>query len=227
MGQVFRDTIPVMTGYIFLGLAFGILMQGNGYNALWSGLVSLVVYAGSMQFVLVGLLTSAFNLPAAILMTLSVNARHLFYGLSMITRFRGLGRKKPYLIFALSDETYSLLCAKDPPAGMGREAYYFRTALLNQGYWVLGSVLGGLFGSLVHFNTTGIDFAMTALFVVIFVEQWESAPSRLPAVAGVLISVGCVWLFGADSFIIPAMLVILLLLFMLRGRIERGQSNAS
>ena len=216
-----------MTGYIFLGLAFGVLLHEKGYNALWAGLISLVVYAGSMQFVLAGLLTSAFNLPAAILMTLSVNARHLFYGLSMITRFQGVGRKKPYLIFALTDETYSLLCAKNPPPGMDRGKYYFLTSALNQLYWVTGSLLGGIFGTLLRFNTAGIDFAMTALFVVIFIEQWETAKFRLPALAGVGLSGACVWIFGADSFIVPAMAAILLLLLLTKNFMQGGQAHAS
>lgn len=216
-----------MTGYIFLGLAFGVLLHEKGYNALWAGLISFVVYAGSMQFVLAGLLTSAFSLPAAILVTLSVNARHLFYGLSMITRFQGLGRKKPYLIFALTDETYSLLCAKNPPPGMDRGKYYFLISALNQLYWVAGSLFGGIFGTLLRFNTAGIDFAMTALFVVIFIEQWETAKSRLPALAGVGLSAVCVWIFGADSFIVPAMAVILLLLLITKNSLHGGRPHAS
>ena len=216
-----------MTGYIFLGLAFGVLLHEKGYNALWAGLISFVVYAGSMQFVLAGLLTSAFNLPAAILVTLSVNARHLFYGLSMITRFQGLGRKKPYLIFALTDETYSLLCAKNPPPGMDRGKYYFLISALNQLYWVAGSLLGGLFGTLLRFNTTGIDFAMTALFVVIFIEQWESAKIHLPALAGISVSIICVCIFGADGFIIPAMAIILLLLLITKNSLHGGRPHAS
>lgn len=225
--QAAKATIPVMTGYLFLGVAFGILLQERGYNAWWALLMSGLIYAGSMQFVAVGLLAGPFSILQAVLVTLSVNARHLFYGLSMITRFKGMGKRKPYMIFSLTDETYSLLCAPLPAGVEDREGYYFWVALLDQCYWIAGSVLGGLCGRFLPFDSTGIDFAMTALFIVIFVEQWEAAKTHIPALAGVGISVLCLLVFGAERFIIPAMLLILAVLFALRGRIGGGASRAA
>lgn len=222
-----KATIPVMAGYLFLGMAFGILLHENGYGAWWALLMSGIVYAGSMQFVMIGLLTGPFSIAQAVLVTLSVNARHLFYGLSMITKFQNMGKKKLYMIFSLSDETYSLLCAQ-PPAGVEDEAGYdFWVSLLDQLYWIAGSVLGGVCGNFLRFDTTGIDFAMTALFVVIFVEQWEKAKTHIPAAAGVGISVLCVLVFGAERFLIPAMLLILLALFAAQDRIKGGVSRAA
>ncbi|MFR9190563.1 MAG: AzlC family ABC transporter permease [Anaerotruncus massiliensis (ex Togo et al. 2019)] len=174
-------TAPVFFGYIFVGMAFGLLLQKAGYNALWAFRCSLTVYAGSMQFVLVELLTSWVGLAQTAVVTLAVQARHAFYGLSLIDKFKGLGKKKPYLIFALTDETYSLLCSVKTPEGCDRGKFYLLISALNQSYWIVGGVLGATIGELVPFNSTGIDFAMTALFIVIFVEQWLTAKSHIPA----------------------------------------------
>ena len=213
-------TVPVMLGYIFLGIAYGVLLSNRGYGAGWAALTSVCIYAGSMQFVAVDLLAGGFQLASAALLTLMVNARHLFYGLSMLDRFKGMGGKKPYLIFSLSDETYSLLCAAEPPAGVDRGWFFFWISLLNQGYWVLGSVAGGLLGAALPFDTTGIDFAMTALFVVIYVEQWEKSKSHLPALTGVAVTAVCL-LVARDYFIPLSLCVILLLLLACRHRLEK------
>ncbi len=217
----FPQTIPVMTGYLFLGIAFGILLNSKGYHFGWSVLMSIFVYAGSMQFVAVNLLTSAFNPLNAFLITLMVNARHLFYGLSMLGKFKGTGNKKPYLIFALTDETYSILCSAEPPKDVERGWFMFFTALLNQIYWVTASAIGALLGSMFTFNTKGIDFVMTALFVVIFINQWKSQKNHTPAIIGLGVSVLCLLVFGSGNFIIPAMILITLALILFKKPIEK------
>ncbi|SCM82525.1 Branched-chain amino acid transport protein AzlC [uncultured Sporomusa sp.] len=217
----FPHTIPVLTGYLFLGFAFGILLSSKGYSAGWAIVMSTVIYAGAMQFVAIGLLTTVFQPLSALLITLVVNARHLFYGISMLRQFSGTGRKKPYLIFGLTDETFSILCSAEPPQDVDRGWFMFFISLLNQAYWVIGSALGGILGSMVAFNTKGIDFVMTALFVVIFIEQWKSQKYHAPAIIGIAASALCLLLFGAGNFIIPAMIMIVVLLTLLRTRLER------
>lgn len=219
--MAFPYTIPVMLGYIFLGIAFGILLASKGYGFGWAILISVFVYAGSMQFVAIGILTSPFNLISAIILTLSVNARHLFYGLSMITKFKDLKKLKLYMIFSLTDETYSLLCSVQAPSGVQKEWFYFFISLLNHIYWVLGSAIGGIAGSLFHFNSKGIDFAMTALFVVIFIEQWENMKVHIPALTGVFVSLLALFLFGETYFIIPSMIGIFVVLSILRKTLEK------
>lgn len=168
---VFLKTLPVMAGYLVLGMGFGILLTGKGYGALWAFAMSATVFAGSMQYVAVDLLASGASLISTAIMTLMVNARHLFYGISMIDRYKGAGRKKPYLMFALTDETYSLICSETVPEGVNPYLFYFLISLFDQCYWVIGSTLGAVAGSLITFSTAGVDFAMTALFVSIFTEQ--------------------------------------------------------
>lgn len=210
------DTLPVMTGYLFLGFGFGIVLQQNGYGVLWAMAMSLFIYAGSMQYVGVGLLTGGVSLVTAALTTLMVNARHLFYGISMIDAYQGAGKRKPYLIFALTDETYSLVCRKQPD----REdwiGYCFLVSLLDQCYWVVGSVLGALAGRL-PLDFTGIDFALTALFVTIFVEQWLNTRDHLPALVGVAAALVCLVVFGPEQFLIPTMILIAVTLMLLPKR---------
>ena len=199
----FLDTIPVMTGYLFLGFGFGIALQQAGFGWLWAAAMSLFIYAGSMQYVAIGLLSSGAGLLTAAVTTFLVNARHLFYGISMVDTYKGAGKKKPYLIFALTDETYSLVSRL--PQSENRMQY---VTLLDQIYWVGGSLLGSWAGAVLPLNFTGIDFVLTALFLTIFLEQWLSASDHRPAIVGVAVTAGCLVLFGADLFLIPSMAII-------------------
>ncbi len=216
----FPETIPVMTGYIFLGIAFGILLSARSYGIFWALLMSLFIYAGSMQYVAISLLVSAFNPVAAFVMTLMVNARHLFYGLSMLDKFKNTGKLKPYLIFGLTDETFSVLCGTEPPEDVSRPWYMFWVTLLDQFYWVAGSVIGSLLGSAVAFDTKGLDFVLTALFVVIFVGQWQETENHIPAIIGVAVTLLCRIIFGSSSFLIPAMIGILACLSLAKNRMQ-------
>jgi 4-azaleucine resistance transporter AzlC len=216
----FPYTIPVFTGFIFLGIAYGILMDSKGYGVGWTLLMSLVVFAGSAQYVAISFLTTVFNPVYALLMTIMVNARHLFYGLSLLDKYRGAGRMKPYLIFGLCDETFSIVCSVAPPEGVDRHWFYFFITLLDHCYWVTGSVLGALLGSVVSFDTKGLDFVLTALFVVIFTGQWRAQRNHSPAVIGVAAAAFCLLVFGPGNFIIPSMLLILAVLIAFRKGIE-------
>ena len=214
--RAFLDTVPVMTGYLFLGFGFGILAQQNGLSLWWALAMSVFIYAGSMQFVAVTMLSGSTGLLAAALTTLAVNARHLFYGISMIDRYKGTGKKKPYLIFALTDETYSLVSQKEP--GQDGGEYYFLVSALDQLYWVLGTLLGAAAGQWIPLNYEGIDFVLTALFVTIFVEQWLSTKNHLPACIGLGASILCRVIFGSGAFLIPSMGLIALLLLPTRRK---------
>ena len=218
----FLDTIPVLTGYVFLGFGFGILLHQSGYGVIWAAAMSLFIYAGSMQYVAVSLLSSGAGLLTATMTAFLVNARHLFYGISMVDAYKGAGKKKPYMIFALTDETYSLVSQDQAPEGMDRHAYCFLVSLFDQIYWVSGSILGSLAGSLLPINYEGIEFVLTALFVTIFVEQWLSTKNHLPAVIGVVSTVVCLLVFGRDVFLIPSMVIIAVVLTVMRktGRRE-------
>ena len=218
----FIKTLPIMAGYMVLGIGFGILLKVNGYGVWWALVMSVFIYAGSMQFVGISLISGGASIISTALTTLMVNARHLFYGISMIQRYKGAGLKKAYLMFALTDETYSLVCNGDYPEGADPHEYYFLVSLLDQIYWVTGSVLGSLIGSVITFNTEGIDFAMTALFVTVFVDQWITTREHRPALIGVGASVLCLLLFGRENFLIPAMIAITVLLTVFRGSLERG-----
>lgn len=214
----FADTVPVMTGYLFLGFGFGIVLDQNGYSLLWSLAMSLFIYAGSMQYVAVGLMTGGAGFLTTALTTLMVNARHLFYGISMVDAYRGAGPKKPYLIFALTDETYSLVSRGRTPQGLSRHGYCFLVSLFNQCYWIAGSALGSLAGQLIPINYEGIDFVLTALFVTIFVEQWLSARDHRPALVGLGASAACLLVFGPDLLLIPAMALIAVILTAMRKK---------
>ena len=202
--KAFIMTVPVLTGYICLGIGFGIVLESNGYGILWAFAMGLLIYAGSMQYVAVDLLSGGASLIVTAITTFMVNARHLFYGVSMIDKYKNAGKKKPYMIFALTDETYSLICSEKS----NDQGLYFFISLFNHCYWVIGCVLGALIGSLITFNTEGIDFALTALFVTVFVEQWLTAKNHLYAIIGVVSTVLCLLVFGKDSFLIPAMILI-------------------
>ena len=221
--QAFVTSIPVMAGYVVLGIGFGILLRGAGYGVLWSLAMSLLIYAGSMQYVGVSLLSGGASVLTAILTTVMVNARHLFYSISMIDRYRDAGKYKPYLIFALTDETYSLLCDGHAPVGADPHLYRFLVSLFDQCYWVTGSVLGNILGAALPFSTAGVEFSMTALFVASFTQQWLTTHEHLPALAGLLGSLACLLLFGPANFLIPSMLVITAALTVLRPRLAAGK----
>lgn len=212
----FPYTIPVLTGYLFIGIAFGVMYQEKGYNFLWAILMSVLVYAGSGQYLAVNFFAPGVSLFQVIFLEFMVNIRHIFYGLSLLERFRGMGKKKLYMIFSLTDETYSLFCITKLPEGVDEDRFLFAIALLDQLYWITGSAIGALAGSLLPFDATGIDFAMTALFVVILVEQWLTSENHKPALAGLAASFLCLLVFGEENFILPSMILIMVILLSCR-----------
>ena len=215
--QAFYHSIPVMAGYIVLGTGFGILLRSAGYGVGWAFAMSLLIFAGSLQFVGVGLISGGASVLTAVLTSFMVNARHLFYSISMIGKYKDAGRYKPYMIFALTDETYSILCDGQVPEGTDEHLYRFLLSLFNHSYWVIGSVLGSLLGSVLPFSTKGIEFSMTALFLASFAEQWGRKENRIPAAAGLIGTLLSLLVFGPERFLIPAMLLITLVLTLLRG----------
>ena len=218
----FPHTVPVLAGFLFLGIAYGIYMRVSGFSFLYPMLTALAVFGGSLEFVTVTMLLGTFAPLQTLLMALLIQARHLFYGIAMLGRFKGVGKKKIYLIFGLCDETFSINCSAEIPDGVDRGWFMFFVTLLNHFYWVSGATLGGLVGSLLTFNTDGLNFVMTAMFVVIFLEQWMKEKQHITAVVGVVISAVCLIIFGADSFMIPTMACILLALTALRKPVERS-----
>ena len=208
----FRDTVPVMTGYLFLGIGFGIVMYQNGYGAGWSFFMVLFMYAGSAQYLTADLLVSGASLISTAVSIGLLNARHLFYGISMLDTYRDAGKKKPYLIFALTDETYSLVTQNQPPEGISRLSYCFLVSLFDHIYWLVGCTLGGLLATGLPIDLEGVDFVLTALFVTIFVEQWLSSRNHTSAIIGVASTVLCLVIFGKDIFLIPSMALIAILL---------------
>lgn len=197
----FPYTIPIFAGFWFLGMTYGIYMNVSGFSFLYPMLMSITIFAGSMEFITVDLLLGSFNPVQAFLMTLMINARHLFYGISMLDKFLGTGLKKLYLIFGMCDESFSINYTAKIPPDVDRGWFMFFVTLLNHFYWFSGSTLGGIFGSLIHFNTEGLDFVMTAMFTVIFLEQWLKDRQHISALLGLGISLLCLWIFGADNFI--------------------------
>lgn len=223
LAAAFPVTVPVLMGYLAIGIAFGFMLQAIGYNFIWAFFMSLTIYAGSGQYLGVSLLSSAAALGTVAVMTLLINFRHLVYGLSMLEKFRGMGLRKFYMIFSLTDETYALLSSVRPPVGVDPRNFYFSIALLDQSYWILGSVIGAVAGALLPIDTTGIDFAMTALFVVIAVDQWRAYKRHLPALLGAGATLLSLFLVGAEKMLLPALGVIVLVLLLLRRRLdERG-----
>ena len=218
-------TLPVLAGYLVLGVAFGLLLNSIGLGVFWAAAMSILVYAGSAQFLAVSLIGASASLPQVALLTFLLNFRHFFYGLSMVSRYQGVGKRKLYLAFALSDETYANLAGALPPAQVDPADYYFAVSLLDQCYWVAGSLIGATVGQLITFDTTGVDFAMTALFVVLAVEQWKSARRHAPALFGVCCGVVCLLIFGPDLFLIPALAAIVALLLLFRRRLEEDRSG--
>ena len=223
LAAAFPVTVPVLMGYLAIGIAFGFMLQAIGYNFIWAFFMSLTIYAGSGQYLGVSLLSSAAALSTVAVMTLLINFRHLVYGLSMLEKFRAMGLRKFYMIFSLTDETYALLSSVRPPVGVDPRNFYFSIALLDQSYWILGSVIGAVAGALLPIDTTGIDFAMTALFVVIAVDQWRAYKRHLPALLGAGATLLSLFLVGAEKMLLPALGVIVLALLLLRRRLdERG-----
>lgn len=210
--------LPVCAGFLFVGMSYGVYMASLGFSFLWPMAMSITIFAGSMEFVTANLLVQRFDPLGALLLALTVNARHLFYGISMLEKYRTAGRKRWYLIFGMCDETFAINVSTEPPEGVDRDWFYFFVTLIDQCAWICGATLGGLVGGLLPFDTTGIDFVLTALFVVIFLGQWLAAKRHLPAVTGVLCSVAALVIFGPDGFLLPAMVLILLALTALRKR---------
>ena len=212
----FRDTLPVLTGYLFLGMGFGILLSEKGYGIGWAFFMALFIYAGSGQYLAVELLAGQASLLSTAIATLLVNARHLFYGISLVDDYRDAGKGKPYMIFALTDETYSLVTQNQPPEGISRKQYCFLVSVLDHIYWICGCVLGNVVGATLPISFEGVEFVLTALFVTMFTEQWLSTKNHLPAMIGAVSTGLCLWLFGKNIFLIPSMVMIALLLTVTR-----------
>lgn len=217
----FPYTIPIFAGFWFLGVTYGIYMNVSGFSFVYPMVMSLVIFGGSLEFLAVEMLLSPYAPVQTFLVALMIQARHLFYGIAMLDKFKGLGAKRFYLIFGMCDESFSINCSAEIPEGIDRGWFMFFVTLLNHIYWVSGATIGGLLGSVLTFNTEGLDFVMTAMFVVIFLDQWLKEKRHACAVIGVGVSVLCLLLFGADNFMIPTMACILLLLSVFRAPIER------
>lgn len=220
----FPCTIPIMTGFIFLGTAYGIYMNASGFSFVYPLFMSMLIYGGSLEFVAVEMLLSPFAPLQVFIMALLIQARHLFYGLSMLDKFRGTGWKKFYLIYGMCDETFSVNYTADIPEDVDRGWFMFFVTLLNQFYWVASATTGGIIGSLLKINTDGISFVMTAMFVVIFMDQWLKEDQHLSSLIGLGVSLICLLIFGADSFMIPTMITIVVLLTVLRHRLEKEEN---
>ena len=218
--RAFPYTIPVLTGYLFIGIAFGVMYAEKGYSFLWAILMSVLVYAGSGQYLAVNFFVPGISFLQVIFLTFMVNVRHVFYGVSLLERFNRLGKSRWYMIFGLTDETYSLLCTTKVPEDVEESKFLLAISLMNQSYWVLGSAIGAIAGNLLPINSEGIDFAMTALFVVIFIEQWMERKNRIPELIGVGVATISLLIFGASSFVLPAMLAIIFVLFVARKRLD-------
>ncbi len=218
----FPLTIPIFAGFWFLGLTYGIYMNVSGFSFWYPMFMSLTIFAGSVEFIAVNLLLGAFNPIQALAMTLMINARHLFYGISMLDKFKGTGLKKIYLIFGMCDETFSINYTANIPENVDKGWFMFFVTALNHFYWFFGATLGGIFGSLIRFNTEGLEFVMPAMFIVIFLEQWLKDRRHINALLGLAVSILCLAAFGSENFMIPAMLGILGILTILRKPLEKG-----
>lgn len=216
----FPHTIPVLTGFMVLGMAYGILMQTKGYGVICSVLMSLIAFCGSMQFVAITLLTTAFNPLQAFLLSIMVNARHIFYGISMLDKYKGMGKARTVLIYMLCDETFSISSCVTPPEGVNCKYFFLTISVLDYLYWSAGTLLGGILGNFITFNTKGLDFVLTALFVVLFLEQMKKRENRIPGIIGLVGTFISLQIFGADNLVIPAMGIILLILMAGRKKLE-------
>lgn len=226
----FPKTLPIMAGFLFLGMTYGILMRTRGFSFVYPMIMSMVIFAGSMEFVACNLLLGSFNPAQALLLTLMLNARHIFYGISMLDKYKGLGAKKFYLIYGMCDESFSINYTAEIPPSVDRGLFMFFVTLLNQIYWVLGSTLGGIFGSFIKFNTKGLDFVMTAMFVVIFLDQWLKEKNHFSSITGLILSLVSLVIarvvFGSNQFIIPAMLAIFAALTFMRKPLEKKEAQS-
>lgn len=216
----FLKSLPVLAGYIVLGIGFGILLRSAGYGVIWAFAMSALIFAGSLQYVSIGLISGGASFLTTAITTLMVNARHLFYSISMIERYKNSGKWKPYLIFSLTDETYSLLCDGKTPEGVDENTYRGFVSLFNHSYWIIGSVIGNILGASLPFSTKGIEFSMTALFIASFTEQWTKTKNHFPAITGIVSTVLCLLIFDGDNFLIPSMLLITLVLTIFRKKME-------
>lgn len=225
LSAAFPVTVPVLMGYLAIGMAFGFMLQGIGYDAIWAFFMSLTIYAGSGQYLGVDLLATCATLGTVAVMTLLINFRHLVYGLSLLEKFRGMGLRKLYMMFSLTDETYALLSSVEAPPDVEPRDFYFAIALLNHCYWIAGSVIGAVAGAILPIDTKGIDFAMTALFIVIAVEQWTSYSDHLSAILGAVFTLVSLTLVGADNMLLPALSAIVLALLFLRKHLEHKDNH--
>lgn len=212
----FIKSLPVMAGYIVLGFGFGILAQQKGYGILWAIGMSLTIFSGTMQYVAVDLLANGVSVLTAIATTLLVNARYLFYGVTMLEHYKGVGKRKPYLIFGLTDETYAIVCSGKAPEGAVYKDFCLLLTVFNHLYWITGSVLGVLAGEFIPLDFAGVDFVMTALFITVFIDQWKSTTNHWPAIIGLSSTTVCLLIFGSEQFLIPAMIIIVVSLMILR-----------
>lgn len=218
----FPHTVPILAGFWFLGMTYGIYMNVSGFSFVYPMLMSFTIFGGSLEFVAVSMLMSSFAPLQTIMITLMIQIRHLFYGIAMLDKYKGMGFKKWYLIFGLCDETFSINYSAKIPENVDKGWFMFFVTLFNHLYWVFGATLGGILGSVITFNTEGLDFVMTALFTVIFLEQWLKEKKHYTSLIGVIASAVCLLIFGADSFLIPTMVSILCFLTVLRKPIEKG-----
>ncbi len=221
----FPYTVPILAGFLFLGIAYGIYMNVSGFPVIYPMMMSMLIFAGSMEFVAASLMLTAFDPINALILTLMVNARHLFYGLSMLEKYKGTGAKKWYLIFGMCDESFSINLTADIPEGIDKGWFMFFVTLLNHCYWVTGATLGGLFGNLIHFDVEGLEFVMTALLVVIFLNQWMKETQHISSLVGIGCTVLCLILFGSSDFLIPSMILILAILLLFQKHIEKAGDN--
>lgn len=217
----FPHTIPIMAGFLFLGISYGIYASVNGFNYIYPLMTSLLVFGGSLEFVTVSMLLGSFAPFQTFLMAFLIQARHLFYGIAMLSKYKNVGLKKFYLIFGMCDESFSINCSVTPPENVDKGWFMFFVTILNHFYWVLGALIGGILGSVININIKGIDFVMTTMFVVIFLEHWLGNKKKQPAIIGLLSSVACLVIFGKDSFLIPTMACIILLLTIFKKPLER------
>lgn len=217
----FPHSVPILAGYGFLGLAYGILMSVSGFSPFFTFMMSLIVFGGSTQIVAVELLTAAFAPLHSFIITFVLCARHIFYGISMLEKYKGLGFKKLYMIYGMVDETFSINYSAYPPDNVDRGWFMFFITAFNHIYWIIGSTVGALFGTMINFNTEGIDFVMTSMFTVIFIEQWRKDKSHFSALSGLAVCGICLTVFGKDNFIIPSMVAILIILTVAKPYLEK------